>query len=187
MITFKPPVGALTADEFERQGRHFDSDIHIIETPADSASAEWIQHILDKYAAKVIAYYIAPVFGGGTFVVELQFAASPEGRAVAEECLKEYRRGFRKGGQVPKKKKELNAKRAPGRRKQLLKHRMYRLSDGQFFWYYALWDGHGNVLGKVEVMGQPSKDGVPLTNKIVHRSELEAAELIPKGAEPWTL
>jgi hypothetical protein len=187
MITFKPPVGALTAEEFEGRGNHFESDIHIIETLADSASAEWTQHILDKYADDVIAYYIAPAVGNGTFVIQLQFAATPEGRTVATECRREYLSGFRKGGQVPRKKRELNAKTKPGRRKRLFKDRLYRLPDGTFFWYYALWDCHGNVVGKVEVMDQPRQDSVPLTNKILHRSELEAAELIPKGEEPWTL
>lgn len=59
---------------------------------------------------------------------------------------------------------------------------MYRLPDGELFWYYALWDRHGNLIGKV----YDSLNDC-LRNEIVHRSVLESAELIPKGEEPWIL
>jgi hypothetical protein len=101
--------------------------------------------------------------------------------------LREYQAGFGKGGYVPKKKQALNVKSGPGPRKRLFKNRMYRLPSGQFFWYYALWDGHGNLVGKVEVLDRPRRGGVPLGNKIIHRSALEEAELIPRGQEPWAL
>ena len=56
MLRFKRPANALDADEFQRQGNRFQSDIDIIETPEDTASAEWTQQVLDKYADKVAAY-----------------------------------------------------------------------------------------------------------------------------------
>ena len=142
--------------------------------------------MLDKYAEKVIAYHIEPVLTEGTFSIELQFAATPQGRAAARECLKECRRGHGKGGYVPQKKRQLNVTAKCSRRPRLQKNRMYRLRSGQLFWYFGLWDGHGNLVGKVVSDDQPFDDGVPLENKIIHRSELEQAELIPKGKEPWT-
>ena len=62
MISFKPPAQTVSAEEFERRGNLFESDIHIIETPGDTVSSERTQHILDKYADKVVAYYIGPAF-----------------------------------------------------------------------------------------------------------------------------
>jgi len=177
----------VTAQEFETQGNYFSPDIHIIETPDDAAASEWTQYILDKYVDAVVAYHIAPMLGGFTFSIELQFAATADGRATARDCLKEYRSGFRKGGVVPRKKKLSKDVAATERKTRLFMHRMYRLPDGQFFWYFARWDRHGNLIGKVESIDQPHQGGIPLENRIIHRSDLEKAKLIPKGEEPWTL
>jgi len=174
MLTFRS-ANAVTAGEFEGQGNCFSPDIHIIESPDDTAASEWTQTILDKYCDQVIAYHIAPIMGDFTYSIELQFASTPAGRAAARECLKEYRSGFRKGGLVPRRKKQKNAKPTTGRRRRLLKNRMYRLRNGTLFWYYSLWDNHGNLIGKVESHDLPSGDGIPLENKIVSRSELENA------------
>lgn len=187
MITFIPPATAVTAEDFGRNGNSFAPDLHIIVMPEDVAAAEWTQHILDKYADKAIAYSVGPVFGNDTFVIELQFADTPAGRATAKECVKEYKSGFRKGGDVARRKKEANARKDAGRRPRLLKHRMYLLPDGQYFWYFARCDHHGNVAGKVESVDRPrdSDGSVWLENRIVHRSVLEQSQLIPKGQEPW--
>jgi hypothetical protein len=66
------------------------------------------------------------------------------------------------------------------RRRRLLKHRMYRCGDGEYFWYFTKWDGEGNVVGKVY---DPRYDC--LRNKVVHRSLLEDAQLVGIGDEPW--
>ena len=187
MLTFRPPTSAVTAEVFVRQGNDFNPDIHIVATPGDTVAAEWTQRIINKYADMVRVYEIGSMFGTNTFVIELQFAATPEGRAVAQECLREYRRGFGKGGYVPLKKKALNARAKGEKKNRLLKNRMYRLPDGQFYWYFGLWDGHGNLVGKVAAADPPSADGILLENKIIHRSQLEEAVLIPKGEEPWGL
>ena len=185
MITFQPTASAITADAFQRQGNSFDPDIHIIATTEDAATAEWTQYILDKYADEVTVYSVMPAFGTDTFVIELQFADTPAGRATARECLREYKSGFRRGGAVVRKKKEVNTKTGPEKRKRLLKDRMYLLPNGQYFWYYAHWDYHGNVIGKVAPIDRPGNGGVPLESKIIHRSDLEKAEIVPKGQEPW--
>ena len=161
MISLKIPPQALTAEEFEHRGNRFESDIHIIETPDDTVSSEWTQHILNKYGSEVSAYHVGTTFSPDSFVIQLQFPSTPEGRATAQECLAEYRRGFEKGGYVPKKKQALNARKEPGPRKRLYKRRMYRLPDGQSFWYYGLWDRHGNVIGKVEALDRPRASGIP--------------------------
>jgi hypothetical protein len=59
MLTFRSPAGAMTAEEFECQGYRPASTS--LKRLVDITSAEWTQHILDKYATKVIAYNIAPV------------------------------------------------------------------------------------------------------------------------------
>lgn len=186
MLTFRPK-NAVTAEQYESQGNTFDSDIHIIECPDDAISSEWTQHILDKYADEVVAYYIAPMLGDLGFSIELQFARTPAGRTTARECRKEYLGGFRKGGYVPTRKQAISKSEAH-KKVRLLMNRMYRLPSGQYFWYYGKWDGHGNLIGKVESIDRPRQnDGIPLENKIVRRTELEQATLIPKGDEPWSM
>src|SRR5690606_34969106 len=66
--------------------------------------------------------------------------------------------------------------------KRLYLYRMYRLPDGEYFFYFGKWDSHGKLIGKVY---DGSVDH--LLNKIVHRSLLEESELIPKGEEPWVM
>lgn len=165
---------ALSAPEFEKRGGKWNPHVHWIVPTNDEIEADFVQGLLDKYSKHVEAYFIQSVFDPETFCVELQF----RDEEVAENCRKEYMRGFGKGGAVPKAKQALPKK----AKKRLYKNRMYRLPDGQLFWYYALWDHHGNLIGKI-------KDELAgcLCNKIIHRSVLEEAEMLPKGEEPWIL
>lgn len=165
---------ALSAPEFERRGGKWSPQIHLTVPTHDEIEAQFVQGLLDKYSEHVEAYFIAPVFDGQTYSVELQFRDDD----VADRCAKEYRSGFGKGGAVPRA-KQAKPKKAT---KRLLKNRMYRLPDGELFWFYAKWDGHGNLMGKI---CDPLEDC--LHNKVVHRSVLESAEMIPKGEEPWVL
>lgn len=185
MLSFRS-ASAVTAEVFESQGNGFEPDIHIVVSTADEADSEWTQTILDKYAGAVIAYYVQPVFDQNTFSIELQFASTSEGRETARRCLSEYKSGFRRGGFVPKKKQQANINVLTGRRRRLLTNRMYRLENGLYFWYFAKWDRHGNLCGKVDACCPRGEDGhISLENKVVHRSELERAVLIPRGEEPW--
>src|SRR5690606_4746785 len=71
-------------------------------------------------------------------------------------------------------------------KKRLYKHRMYILPDGTKFLYLSKWDHHGNLLGKVlaDAGCTVNDDGaIPLDNKIVHRSVVEQAALVPRGQE----
>ena len=65
-------------------------------------------------------------------------------------------------------------------RKRLPMLRMYRLPDGRFFDYIGKWDSKGNVWGKVR---HESEDRLCL--RIVKRSVLEQADLIPWKQQPW--
>lgn len=163
---------ALSAPDFERQGGKWDPHVHWILPTNDEIEADFVQRLLNKYCEHVEAYFIHPVFDNDTFSVELQFCD----QEIGKRCHREYMRGFGKGGAVPKAKQARPNK----AKKRLYKNRMYRLPDGEMFWYYALWDHHGSLMGKIY-------DGINdrLQNKIVHRSVLESAELIPKGEEPW--
>ncbi len=186
MLTFRS-ARAMAAKQFESQGNCFSPDIHIIASPDDTTAVEWTQQVLNKYADKVIAYHITPAVLGLAFSIELQFDSTPEGRATARECRREYTRWFGKGGVVARRKKQANAEPRSGRKPRLFVNRMYRLADGQLLWYFGRWDRYGNLVGKVESSDRPRQGHVPLENKIVNRSELEKAELIPRGEEPWTL
>jgi len=165
---------ALDAAEFTRRGGEWNPDVHIIVPNADEAESLFVQDLLDKNATDIESYAVAPCLGPDVFSVELQF----RNKSVGNEFRKAYRRGFGKGGVVPKAKQTKS--RAAKRR--LPTHRMYKLRDGEFFWYFAKWDSHGNVVGKIY---DPLADC--LENKVVHRSVLEEAELVPKGEEPWSL
>lgn len=167
---------AITAQEFERRGGKWQPHIHWIVPTHDEIEANFVQALLDKYAADVESYSILPYLDDDTYCIELQF----HDESVAERCRTEYIRGFGKGGCVPKQKQ----KQAPSKKakKRLYTNRMYRLPDGEYFFYYEKWDHHGNLVGKVydEIEGH-------LRNKILHRSVLEESVLIPKGEEPWVL
>lgn len=170
-ISFKVH-SALDAAEFVRRGGVWEPDIHIVVPVGDEIEAQFVQSVLDKYASHVETYAIGPCLDADTFSVELQF----QDKAIAGQCRAEYRRGFGKGGVVPKAKQTRPQK----AKKRLHKHRMYQLQDGELFWYYAKWDNHGNLVGKIY---DPQDDR--LHNKVIHRSVLEQAELVQKGDEPW--
>lgn len=172
-ITFQIDT-AITAEEFERRGGEWQPHTHWIVPTHDEIVAEFVQSLLDKYAADVQAYAVSRILDGDTYCVELQFHDD----AIGEHCDREYKRGFSKGGVVPKQKQARSKK----TKKRLYSHRMYRLPDGELFFYFAKWDGHGNLVGKVY---DEIEDN--LRNKIVHRSVLEESVLIPKGEEPWVL
>lgn len=165
---------ALPAPEFERRGGRWEPHIHWIVPTHDEIESTFVQALLDKYASKVEAYSILPCLDGDTFCVELQF----HDESVGDRCRTEYMRGFGKSGCVPKQKQARSQK----AKKRLSSHRMYRLPDGELFFYFAKWDRHGNLVGKVH----DDREG-HLRNKIIHRSVLEEAELIPKGEEPWVI
>lgn len=171
-ISFKSG-NATDADSFVRRGGEWSPDIHWIVPTLDHIEADFVQQLLDKCASEVEVYAILPFLDSDTFSVELQF----RNKSVADQCRAEYQKGFAKGGCVPKAKK---AKPSTSRRR-IFKNRMYRLGDGEFFWYFEKWDHHGNVIGKIY-----DPLDARLQNKIVHRSLLEDAELVPSGEEPWT-
>jgi len=157
----------------------FNPECHRIIQPGEPVEAGFVQRILDKYASEVKAYAITQF--GCTYVVELQFVDS----AVGNQCNTEYVRGWRKGGEVATKKKAACRK----AQKRLRCNRMYILPDGTEFFYYCKWDGHGNLMGKVrdESNVSPPEGFVQLTNRIVHRTILEQADLVPEGEERFRL
>lgn len=158
----------------------FEPQCHWMLQPGEPIEAEFVQGILDKYGPAVKAYSIMQI--GSSYCVELQFADP----VVGEQCNREYVRGWRKGGVVATKKKAANGK----ARQRLLCHRMYILPDGTEFFYYARWDGHGNLIGKVLAdtrFSPDSPEGVPLQNRIVHRSVVEKGVLVPKGEERFSI
>lgn len=165
---------ALTASEFERRGGDWNPQIHWIVPTNDEAVSTLVQSLLDKHATSIEAYSILLCFDNDTCSIELQF----HDESVGERCQQQYIRGFRKGGCIPKQKQA----QAKGAKKRVYSNRMYRLPDGECFFYFAKWDRHGNLVGKVldDIEGH-------LRNKIVHRSILENSVLIPKGDEPWVL
>lgn len=173
MITLKTGSAVHASHLQEKWNPH----CHWIVQSGEPIEAEFIQRLLDKYGPELKAYAINPCFGG-THCVELQFADS----VVGKQCNQEYVRGWRKGGAVATKKKAVNSK----ARKRLPHSRMYILPDGTEFFYYARWDSHGNLIGKVltEAGFEPNNDGfTPLENRIVHRSVVEQGSLVPKGEE----
>lgn len=169
---------ALSAPDFERKGGRWAPHIHWIVPTCDDIESTFVQSLLDKYATDLEAYSILPVFDNDTFCVELQF----HDESVGERCRTEYIRAFLKGGVVVARKKQAREGLPTNARKRLFSHRMYRLPNGEMFFYYAKWDFHGNLVGKVydEIEGN-------LRKKIIHRSVLEEAELVPRGKEPWVL
>lgn len=162
---------ALDADTFVRRGGHWQPHTHWVVSLAEENEARFVQSLLDKYADHVETYAFSP-WSDDTFVIELQFLETQ----IGERCNDEYLKAFRKGGVITNLKKSM--KRQATRR--LYKHRMYRLPDGELFWYYALWDGYGNLIGKV----YDTTTG-HLRNKVVNRTVLEESDLIPAGQEPW--
>lgn len=101
---------------------------------------------------------------------------------MGKQCNQEYVRGWRKGGAVATKKKAAHLK----SQKRLFRNRMYILPDGTEFFYYARWDGHGNLIGMAltDVGFSPNEEGgIPLENKVVHRSIVERGALVPTGNE----
>ena len=149
---------------------------HWIVQPGEPIEAEFVQGLLDKYGPEVKAYAITEF--GDSFCVELQFTDP----AIGEQCNLDYVRGWRKGGKVALKKKAANS----NSRKRLFRNRMYILPDGTDFFYYARWDGHGNLIGKVltEAGTSPDEEGyIHFENMIVHRSIVEQGSLVPRGHE----
>ena len=124
-----------------------------------------------------------------TEIVRLQeqVAETPSEGSTAQECLNEYKGGLCKDGFVARKKEEVNSNAETNERRRLLKNRMYLLRNGQYFWYIAPWDDHGNRSGMVASNIQPVDGGVRLEHKIIHHSELEKAEVISEVQEPWVL
>lgn len=149
---------------------------HWIVQSGEPIEAEFVQNLLDKYGAQLKAYAVTPF--GSSHCVELQFVDS----GVGEQCNQEYVRGWGKGGAVATKEKSASVK----SRKRLLRNRMYILPDGTEFFYYARWDGHGNLIGKTltDVGFSPDEEGyIPLEDRIVHRSIAEEGDLVPVGNE----
>ena len=164
---------AVNAPEFERRGNEWNPHVHWVVPTHDEIESGFVQKLLDEYSEHVEAFFITSVFDDQTLSVELQFRDDE----IGERCHKEYMQGFGKGGVVALAKKAMQKKAT----KRLYKDRMYRLPDGEMFLYYALWDSHGNLVGKVAAANDR------LENRIVHRSVLEQCECIPKGEEPWTI
>ena len=176
MISLKTGT-AVHASELEDK---WAPQCHWIVQPGEPIEAEFVQSLLDKYGPQVKAYAISQF--GTSFCVELQFRDS----TIGEQCNPEYVKGWRKGGTVATKKKAANGK----SKKRLPCKRMYVLPDGTEFFYYARWDGHGNLIGKVltDAGLSPDESGfVRLENKIVHRSVVENGILVPKGQERFRI
>ena len=161
---------AVTAPELEELGGTWKPNTHWIVPVEEDIERNFVQSLLDKYAPHLEAYFICEAVG--SYCIELQFCDSD----VGTQCNTEYLKAFRKNGVVTNAKKALDSKPT----KRIYKNRMYALPDRTLYWYYAKWDGHGNVVGKV----YDSLTGC-LENKVVHRSVLEQSMLLRKGTEPW--
>lgn len=174
MALILPTRNALSAPEFERRGGEWEPHVHWIVPTHEPIEADFVQRLLDKYASDVEAYFAGPIFDEQTFCIELQFRDDD----VGKRCSQEYLRAFRKGGEVVKAKQAMATK----PKKRLYRRRMYRLPDGELYWYSMKFDGHGNLSGTVynALEGEFEK-------KVVHRSVLEESDLIPKGKEPWAM
>lgn len=174
-MALKLPTGnALSATEFERRGGEWNPHVHWIVPTHEPIEASFVQRLIDEFASEVEAYSALPIFRKETFCIELQFRDDD----VGKRCSQKYLRAFRKGGEVVKTKQALATK----PKKRLYRNRMYRLPDGELFWYFMKYDGHGFLSGWVYNSLEDE-----LETKVVHRSVLEQAELIRKGKEPWAM
>lgn len=164
MIVFK----AGTAVEAKHFTGTWNPQCHWIVTPDEPIEAAFIQALLDKYVPHIVAYCIRP--WGNMQIVELQFDDDETGKT----CNQEYMKGWRKGGQVVVQKQALGKKAT----KRLYTDRTFILPDGTEFLYYAPYDNHGYVIGKVV-----NELEQRLENRIEHRSVLEQSTVVPRGQE----
>ncbi len=169
---------ATTAPVFRLFAGKWEPTRHLVLMPQDPIVMEAELALIEAVAPHVEAYALKGAIAGQGLSLELQFKDEAGDRFFRKEWQKRHG----KGGRIPKAKQRLN-KKTP---KRLYVNRMYRFPDGEHFYYFAKWDGHGNLCGKVVCKTNP--DGsILLANKIVHRSALADAQLIPRGEEPWSL
>ena len=175
-ITFRKHK-AVTAATFEKRGGEWNPHAHFVVPTHNEEEAKVVQDLLDRYGKDVEAYAIDTVGDAETFSIELQFRDDD----VATKCLKEYRSSK---NALKKRKKETPKKAATSAaKKRLYKDRMYRLPDGELFWYYADWDAN-TAMGKVL---DPLNGPRAVTNKFYRREDLRECDVLPKGEEPWKM
>ena len=157
---------SIDAKTFEaKTAKEFRPTACVVVSTIDKLASERIQGLLDRFKDQIEAYAILQTLDDETYSIHLQFFDEK----MSDEFHRSYNISLR--NQPPKSKAT----------KRLPKDRMYLLSTGERFWYYAKWDNRGQLVGKV-------LDGLNdcLVKKVVSRTELEIAELIPKGDETWT-
>jgi hypothetical protein len=171
-------LNSLTADEYEANGNHFDADLHFVESTLVAGTVRWIEALVQKYGAFILAHHIQEGPIPGMFSLELEFRKDAESQEAMRQCNKEYKKGPPKSPKVGYEQ---------GRTHQrLLNRRFYRLPDGRPFLLIGKWDGQGNRLGKVQA-GSVTSDGIiPLDNEVVQEEVLRRCPLIPREEEPFS-
>jgi len=86
----------LTAPDYEAQGNAWSPQLHFT-GPYIPEEINFIEWLLNRYAANVVAHYIHAPFPM-TYSVELQFGTSEEDRAKMLECRDEYHAAFDENG-----------------------------------------------------------------------------------------
>src|SRR5262249_745143 len=138
----------------------------------------WLEALLGKYDAFIVAHswHEEPVTGD--LSVELEFGKDARSREGMLKCKKEYEKGPPKRPKVGYDNARLH--------QRLYNGRFYRLLDGRAFLLLDKWDMHGNRWGKVQA-GPEATDGIiPLANEIVPEEVLRRCPLIPRHEEPFS-
>jgi hypothetical protein len=171
-------LSSLTANAYEAQGHRFDADLHFSECSRDAWTMRWLEALIQKYDASLVAHCLDEAPVTGMVNLELEFGKDADGRAAMLQCKKEYQKGPPKRPKVGYDQPHLH--------QRLHKGRFYRLPDGQAFLLLGKWDSHGNRWGKVQT-GAMTLDGViPLRNEIVPEEVLRRCPVIPQEQEPFS-
>jgi hypothetical protein len=169
---------SLAANAHEAQGHRFDPDLHFIECSRDAWTTRWLEAMVQKYDASIVAHCLDEDPATGMVNLELQFGKDRDCREATWKCQKEYEKGSPKRPPVGYAQPRLH--------QRLHKGRFYRLPDGQAFLLLGKWDSHGNRWGKVQVGAMTSDGMIPLRNEIVPEEVLRRCPVIPQEQEPFS-
>lgn len=167
-----------TAAEYEASGHTFDADLHIIESRRDGWTFRWLEALLGKYDAFIVAHSWHEEAVTGDVSVELEFGKDSKSRQEMLKCKKEYEKGPPKRPRVGYDQGRLH--------QRLYNGRFYRLPDGRAFLLLGKWDMHGNRWGKVQAGPEAPNGVIPLMNQLVPEEELRRCPLIPRHEEPFS-
>jgi hypothetical protein len=98
--SFRIPVGATFAPSWERMGKKWNPQAHLTGDLRDASEIRFVNYLLLRYAARIVAFAAMRTFGS-MYSLELQFAATDEGKSQARSFIGEYEAGFNDGGLKP--------------------------------------------------------------------------------------